>query len=462
MKRRGIIAIISLLGIAIAPNIAIVSMAEDIASGGARALYILATVVLYAIGLCFLHKRAYFYTISLGFGFSLFEIYHLIARHRTISLLYCYTLLKTPPAEIWETIISPNGGYIMLAIGGVMLYYVIAHFYISRTYIAPLKWRLPIGIVLISVFILLPKWPCPMNSLQQFGKIVRIGLRVERHMPSQHTFTYGIAPKTTKAEETIIVVMGETDYEQWESIGYSDSLAIDFTSVYAECPASGVSIPLLLSRATPTELTPFFHEKSIIQAFDEADYYTAWLSNYGYHDHFLMREGDDCRYLSYLPQAPDTALLSAFHEVMSQPHIRHFVVLATQGGRQDDYKTQIPRLLHGLTDSLRTVHMPAMLVYVGATAIHLTNDSSGLHVPMMIWMNPNYRYRHRTELKQLYSCRTSTISTSSLFHTLLYLNGIETSYRDERKALGSPLFEAGDTIHYFDENMETKRLEIGE
>lgn len=459
MKPQERIVFVLLVLFAILPNILIVCMAGDISTVGQRILYLLQTLLLYGCGLFLFHRRAYLYIISLGFIFSAFELFHLYLRGRTMTLLYLYTWVKTSPEELHQ-LYSP---YWWLAIIGVVVwigYYVLAHYFVEREFIASWRWRIPIAAVLASVYLLIPLQVNPLNVIQRFGQLASFGVRVERNLPAQRQFSYGIAPKETKAEETLIVVLAETSYEQWQSLEFKDSLAIDFSEVYAESPVSGVSVPLSLSRATPQQPAPFFVEKSVIKAFDEADYFTAWLSNYGYHDHFLMRIADDCRYLSYLPGEADTALLAPFREVMAQPSIRHMAVLVTQGGRDSNSLAQTPALLRALTDSLRTVHQPAMMVYVGSPAIRLDDPSSGLRVPFVVWTNPNYRYRHRPLIRSLHALRTAPFSTDVLFHALLYWHDIDCPQRDNRLAVGHEQFEVADKIHYLDENLQVHVLKL--
>ncbi len=437
------------------PNILVVSMAGDIVSVCQRTLYIIQSLALYGIGIFLLHRRAFLYMASLGFVFSAFELFHLFTRGKTLTVLYLYTWFKTSPEALNE-LYSPYIWYVLLGIVLWLLYYVVAHYFIEREYIAPLRWRIPLAAVMSVIYLALPLHVCPMNVLHQFRSLASIALHVENSQPQQRAFSYGIVPRMSKTQETVIVVIGETSYDQWQSLNYTDSLSIVFDSVYAECPVSGVAMPLLLSRATPQEHKPFFVEKSVIKAFDEADYYTAWLSDYGYHDHFLMRLADDCRYLSYLPDSPDTALLVPYREVMNQPSQRHMVVMVTQGGHDNSSLAQIPYLLHHLTDSLRTVHQPAMLVYVGSPVIRMKGDHFDLHVPMMMWANPNYRYRHRHLIRSLQSQRQWRISTASLFHSLLYWSGIECEQRNDTLAIGHEQFVSADTIRYLDENLQVK------
>ena len=215
---------------------------------------------------------------------------------------------------------------------------------------------------------------------------------------------------------------------------------------------------MTLTRAGAEQTAPFYDEPSVIRAFHEAGYYCAWLSNYGYHDHLLMRMADECRYMSYQPDQPDTALLVPYREAMAQPAQRHLCVLVTQGGHDSASLRQTPTLLRQLTDSLRTVHQPAMLVYIGHPTIRLTDGRQEMHGVVALWANANYRYRQRAMLRVLATQKKQPVSMETLFHSLLFWSGIDCALRDNSLCLGHTQYEAADTLRYLDENLHVQDL----
>lgn len=457
MKRKEAIVFISLLLFSLLPNAVVMWLAADVSTVGQRIWYAVTTLALYGFGMVLLHRRAYLYILSLGFIFSAFEVMHVVLRGRTTTMLCLYTLFKTPP-EYLGRMMAPHIGWFVGA--GVLwiLYYVAAHRWVEREWIGPWRWRLPIAAACFALFMLSPVSVCPTHVLSQLSRIGVLAVHIERMQPVKRAFSYGIRPNSSKADETVIVVLGETSYEQWQALEYNDSLTVCFDSVYAESPVCGIALPMLLSRATAENKAPFFAERSVIRAFDEAGFFTAWLSNYGYHDHLLMRIADDCRYLMYRPEEPDTALLDGFRVAMSQPAQRHMVVMATQGGCNRKTLGDTPYLLRQLTDSLRTTHMPAMLIYAGCPNISLSNGSLDLHMPFMIWTNPNYRYRHRPLIRALQEQRNMCLSADCIFHTLLYMNDISCGQLDSERALGNKQMVPEDTIRYLDENLRKQVL----
>lgn len=440
------------------PNAVVMWLAADVATVEQRIWYAATTLAMYGFGMALFHRRAYLYILSLGFVFSAFEVMHVVLRGTTTTMLCLYTLFKTPPDYLGQ-MVMPHIAWLIGAAVLWILYYVLAHRYVQREWIGSWLWRIPIAAVCLAFFWLSPMSVCPTNVLKQLSHIGVLAIHIERMQPVKQSFSYGITPNSSKADETVILVLGETSYEQWQSLDYRDSLSICFDSVYAECPVSGIALPMLLSRATATHKAPFFAERSIIRAFDEAGFFTAWLSNYGYHDHLLMRIADDCRYLMYRPEAPDTALLEGFRIAMSQPAQRHMVVMATQGGCNRQTLGDTPYLLRQLTDSLRTTHMPAMLIYAGCSNISLSNGQLDLHMPLMIWTNPNYRYRHRPLIRTLQEQQHMRLSADCIFHTLLYMNDIEYGRLEENMALGNKQMVPQDTIRYLDENLSMQILE---
>lgn len=457
MKRKEAIVFTILLLFSLLPNIVVMCLAEDVALWTQRIWYAATTMALYGVGMALLHRRAFLYMVSIGFILSAFEVCHVWFRHTTTTMMGLYLWIKTSPEEL-KTMFQPYIGWVVAGVVVWILFYVAAHRWVAREWTGRWRVRIPIAIACAAFFMLSPAHVCPTNVLYRLSRVAAMAAHIEKTQPEQRTFEYGVTPSNSKAEETLIVVLSETSYDQWKAIGYRDSLAICFDSVYTSSPVSGAAIPMVLSRATADNMAPFFVERSVIRAFGEADFYTAWLSNYGYHDHLLMRIADDCRYLSYLPGEPDTALLVPFREAMAQPSQRHMMVLATQGGRAAGYDSITPVLLRQLTDSLRTTHQPAMLVYVGCPNISLKDDRSELHAPLVVWTNPNYRYRHRPLIRALTALRGARISTDDIFHSLLYWHGIECPQRDDRDCIGHIQFEAADTIRYLDEDLQAQSL----
>jgi glucan phosphoethanolaminetransferase (alkaline phosphatase superfamily) len=455
MSRKEVIAFVVLLILSLLPNALVMCLAADVATAGQRLGYALTTLALYGFGLMLFHRRAYLYIVSLGFLFSAYELLHVVLRGTTTTMLCLYVLLKTPPELLWQ-MVSPHIGWLIGGVAVWVLYYVAAHYLVAREWIGSWRWRLPVAAVCLALFMLSPVSVCPTHVMSQLSRLGAMAIHIEKTQPEQRAFTYGIQPNDSKADETVMVVLGETTYEQWQALGYRDSLAIAFDSVYAGSPVCGVAMPMLLTRATAQNKGPFFTERSLIRAFDEAGFYTAWLSNYGYHDHLLMRIADNCRYLTYQPGVADTVLLEGFREAMLQPAQRHLVVMTTQGGRNLQTFGDTPYLLRQLTDSLRVTHMPAMLIYAGLPNISLSNGHQELRMPLIVWANPNYRYRHRPLIRCLNEQRTARVTADYLFHTLLYMNDIACPQRDDERALGNKQMVPADTIRYLDENLHTR------
>ncbi len=457
MKPKEIIVFAALTLLAMVPNLLVVCLAGDVATAGQRLVYLLATLALYGCAMFLVHRRAYLYIISLGFPFSFFELIHLFTRGTTTTVLSVYTWIKTAPEEL-EAIYRPYGWLVAAGIAVWIGYYVLAHYFVEREYLVRLRWRVPLFAGLACLALLLPVYVCPTSVLHRYQQLARMALRIERKQAVRQQFSYGVTPNGSKAEETLIVVIGETSFDDWQSLGMRDTLLTVFEQAYTLCPSRGIGVPMTLTRAGAEHTAPFYDEPSVIRAFHEAGYYCAWLSNYGYHDHLLMRMADECRYMSYQPDQPDTALLVPYREAMAQPAQRHLCVLVTQGGHDSASLRQTPTLLRQLTDSLRTVHQPAMLVYIGHPTIRLTDGRQEMHGVVALWANANYRYRQRAMLRVLATQKKQPVSMETLFHSLLFWSGIDCALRDNSLCLGHTQYEAADTLRYLDENLHVQDL----
>ena len=108
---------------------------------------------------------------------------------------------------------------------------------------------------------------------------------------------------------------------------------ISFDSTYAIANLTTVSVPFILSRATPQTTEIFNKEKSIVEAFQEAGYHTAWIANQSFGNKLLMPISSSCDYTHYLPvditnhQNRDIKLLYYLQPLLDKEKGRQFIVL---------------------------------------------------------------------------------------------------------------------------------------
>lgn len=84
------------------PNLLGVCIATDLLTFGQRVIYLLVSVLIYALGLCVFKRRTFFYVAALSFVFSVVEVVHLVMYQATTSLLFVFTCLKSTKQEFFE------------------------------------------------------------------------------------------------------------------------------------------------------------------------------------------------------------------------------------------------------------------------------------------------------------------------------------------------------------------------
>lgn len=406
LKKSEIIIFVCLSLFLLLPSLLGVFMAQDLLTVGQHCIYLITSLMVYALGLCVFRRRTFFYVASASFLFSAIEIVHLIMNHATTSLLFVFTVIKSEPREFKELCTTYwFVALIFFVLWGV--YFYLNHRLIAREYIAPRKWRM-IALCIILLFFatdiialkLRPKlhnefsvrnidlrtaaWVgsekvCPLNILLACYHLSAMAYDIQQQNKLLDDFSFGI-PRMQGNDSTIVVLLiGETSrYDHWSVNGYeratSPRLAargrqiVSFDSCYSIANLTTVSVPFMLSRATPQTQEVYMHEKSVVDAFQEAGYETAWIADQSFNNHFLHRISSHCDYTAYIPpsEAPvfvDTVLLAPLREVLSANHQRQMIVLHSLGCHFK-YSERYPDDFQVFTPDMKGMSLRDLLVNV--------------------------------------------------------------------------------------------------
>ena len=264
------------------------------------------------------------------------------------------------------------------------------------------------------------------------------------------------------------------------------------------------SVPILLSLAEANDYEILYRTKGIMQAFREAGYHTVFLSNqqrnHSFID-FLGEQADDCLFLrdSHPDNAYDTDLLVPLAQKLARlKGKRTFIVLHTYGshfsyadrypdfmrdfkndqydGAKREYRPQLINaydnsicqtdlLLRRIIEELASQGGSAAMVYTSDHGEDIFDDARHLflhaspfpsfwqlHVPLVVWTSPAYRERHADIVSCLDANRHRKAESNSVFHTLLTMGGVETSYRNDSLSLASPAFASHPRLFIDDHN----------
>lgn len=366
------------------------------------------------------------------------------------------------------------------------------------------------AVALIATFALAAFTPyTPTNDLFPINAISNFGLAVERleasngYKDASKDFRYDAHCTFTDDDpETVVLVIGETSRaDNWQLYGYhrptnpvlskTEGLTV-FTDYMSQSNTTHKSVPILLSLADAEDYTILYRTKGIMQAFREAGYHTAFISNqqrnHSFID-FLGEQADYCLFLhdSLSRNADDIELLKPLRQQIKQNRgKRTFIVLHTYGSHfsyADRYPKAMRHFMPDHYDGAKAkyrlqlvnaydntiVHTDFLIGKVistlssggGSAAMLFTSDHGEdifddqrhlflhaspfpsyyqLHVPLIAWTSPTYRIRHAEIAQSLISNSHKQAESNSVFHTLLSLGGVATQYRNDSLSLASPAY----------------------
>lgn len=336
----------------------------------------------------------------------------------------------------------------------------------------------------------------PINVLYNIVLAVDRTERLENYESTSSSFSahaVDLSPSDS-ARRVVVIVVGETARgDRWQINGYgrptSPSLAaggfVSFPEAYSESNTTHKSVPMLLSHLTADTFgDSIYSVKSIVTAFREAGFRTAFFSNQRYNRSFIDRfafEADTTLFIKEQPGASgesfDMELLPLLKEEMACGADRQLIVLHTYGSHfsyNDRYPEDFARfglyeytdaslaakdrldnaydntilytaaMLDSVASCLRSSGAEAAMVYASDHGEDIFDDDRHLFlhaspvpsrwqidVPMIVWISDLMAARHPGYLEAAGANRPMPVSTSrSVYHTAMQLAGI-----------GSPLFD---------------------
>ena len=303
-------------------------------------------------------------------------------------------------------------------------------------------------------------------------------------------------------KETIVLVIGETARAaNFGVLGYGRNTTpclstmegvTVFRKAYTESNTTHKSVPMLMSAVSARNFNDIYGQKSVITAFKEAGFLTAFFSNQrrnGSFIDFFGEEADRCcfikddypaganvldkKLLKYVERFVDDApsdkplfiVLHCYgsHFNYSERYPEEFSVFkpddcseAMASNRQsllnayDNTIMYTDHILSSLATMLDKAGDDVAMVYTSDHGEDIFDDGQHflhasivptdyqLHVPLMVWLSKGYSEHRQEVAAALKSNAESPISTSqSLFHTMLDMASIKTQYFRESHSLAS-------------------------
>lgn len=362
--------------------------------------------------------------------------------------------------------------------------------------------------------------PTAFNNIFPWG----LPSRIKRYLDLQEgiksakqelaNFRFGASQSATRLDdhEVFLLVIGETGRpDRWQINGYErptnprlSSLPgiVSFSNATTSWAWTRMSVPIIVSRKPPQARSSFFPERSIVSAFREAGFWTAWYSMHGalgFHESpvsLYANESDDTRYINPAgyrsPGAYDGALLTALDDALRRPERKKFVVLHTMGSHFN-YAHRVPpefeifqpslrnksnadlhnksqrqqlnnsydnsiiytdHVLAEIIQRLAATGMVASLLYVadhGENIFDGNCDKSGhghntefdYRIASLWWNSPAFSNRYPEKVTNISANKNTPWTTENIFATLIDAGGITiTNQKNGAQSLLDPAFKS--------------------
>ncbi|MDT7832151.1 sulfatase-like hydrolase/transferase [Flavobacteriaceae bacterium S356] len=313
-----------------------------------------------------------------------------------------------------------------------------------------------------------------------------------------------------REQEIYVLVIGETARKHNFSLyGYQrnttpnlDTIAniIPFNNVNSNANLTSLSIPFMLTRATPENASVKFEEPAVITPFKEVGFKTYWLTNVpsGIGSVFGFYSGlaDEYKNTSVSLDALnyDEGLIPQLEKVLKDNTSRKkFIVLHTLGSHfrynyryPKEFEKFTPNLAKGLsienstdiankdkiinsydnsilyTDhilsefiaQLKAQSAISYLYYISDHGENLYDDSANklmhayinptkyeIEIPLFVWNSKQYKEQYHYKIENLLSHTSKRVQTINTFHTLLDLANIVYPNQNLKKSFSSTKFD---------------------
>lgn len=348
-----------------------------------------------------------------------------------------------------------------------------------------------------------------------------------RYAETSKDFRFGaVSERSDSVREVYVMVVGETSRAlNWQLYGYgretnpylsqTDGL-VWYKDMLTQANATHKSVPIMLSAASAEDYDVIYTHKSVLTAFKEAGFRTAFFSNQLPNRSFIDFFGDEADTTVFLKANAmalgeefnpyDEVMLRSVDSLLADTSVRKlFIVLHTYGSHFDyqerysvndmhfrpaSYESVTPenreilvnaydnsiratdQLLHGIIGRLAAQpNTAAAMLYASDHGEDIFDDKRNLflhaspiptyyqlHIPFVMWFSPEYDALWPEAHTLAAANSGKPVTTNVIFHTLLSVGGIETPYRNDSLAVTSPLFTVMPR-HYLNDHNEPEELD---
>lgn len=364
----------------------------------------------------------------------------------------------------------------------------------------------------------------PVNVMRNTVAAVQRTVATENYHKTSDSFSYKAIPThPTDDKEIYLMVIGETSRaDNWQILGYDRHTnprlskrndIVAFPKVLSESNTTHKSVPMLMTWLNADIFNDsIYTTKSIVTAFKEAGYKTAYFSNQGRNHSFIDFFAEEADTTVFLKDDDknhyDAELVDLVRNTLQGHNNKLFIVLHTYGSHfnyVDRYPAEysvfrpdyVPlaeaknrdqlinaynntivgtdALLNELADVLESEDATSAMLYVSDHGEDIFDDERErflhaspvptyyqIHVPMVAWMSSRFKNEYPEMYDAALSNRDKDISSStSLFNTMMDMAGIKSDYVDTTKSLVSPHYESPARVYLNDYNEKVNLKRAG-
>lgn len=366
----------------------------------------------------------------------------------------------------------------------------------------------------------------PVNVCYNLYLAVKRSYATAHYKETSASFRFdAVSTHVSDCREICVLVIGETaracnfglygyHRDTTPLLGKTRGLTV-FTDAYTQSNTTHKSVPMLLSTVTAEDYDSIYSRKSVIMAFREAGWRTAFYSNqrrnHSFIDFFGM-EADTCVFIredkATVKNPTDSELLKYVSSELSAHSSNTFIVLHTYGSHfkynerygsddavftpDDDMSAEVEnrerlvnaydntirqtdRMLSGLIRILAGCGARVAMIYTSDHGEDLFDDGRDsflhsspvpsryqLNVPLLVWLSSDYATAYPDVADNLRNNSHIPVATTvSVFHSLLGLAGISSPYSCDSLSVVSDSYTHGTRYFLTDRNRPVRLDDTG-
>ncbi len=345
----------------------------------------------------------------------------------------------------------------------------------------------------------------PVNVIYNLKLAFQKWYKIKHYPEISSKFKYNaFSTRAPELKEIYVMIIGETSRAyNWEIYGYpkntnpylaSDTSWIVYRDMLTQSNTTHKVVPIFLSPASAENYGIVYECKSIITAFKEAGFKTAFFSNQSRNRSFTDFFGEEAEVYVNLNDSLKTGmrrfydreLLKYFEEFISSAGSKCFVVLHTYGShfnynerypedkayfRPDrigkislEYRESltnafdntirgVDEFLYEVKEGLKRTGAVSACVYASDHGEDVIDDERNLflhaspvpsfyqlHIPLLFWMSDAYVGQCFSEYRETKKHRNTPVTTNVIFHSFLEIGGISTPYLDNSRSVAGTAF----------------------